>query len=92
MVLEKKKQAKKNYEKKISSSPLDYFDFQNLWIAKMRKNEEECVKKIIIGCAFWNLSVIYFFLFQEGKKVRGWGLLMLKTKIWFSFFGFKNVK
>jgi len=37
LVLEKKKQAKKNYEKKISSSPLDYFDFQNLCIAKMRK-------------------------------------------------------
>ena len=80
MVLEKKKQAKKNYEKKISSSPLDYFDFQNLWIAKMRKNEEECVKKIIIGCAFWNLSVIYFFLFQEGKKSEGMGAIDAKDK------------
>jgi hypothetical protein len=52
LVLERKKQAKKLRKKKISSSPLDYFDFQNLCIAKMRKNEEECVKKIIIGCAF----------------------------------------
>ena len=52
MVLEKKKQAKKNYEKKISSSPLDYFDFQNLCIAKMRKNEEECVKKLLLAVHF----------------------------------------
>ena len=79
MVLERKKQAKK-LRKKISSSPLDYFDFQNLCIAKMRKNEEECVKKIIIGCAFWNLSVIYFFLFQEGKKSEGMGAIDAKDK------------
>jgi len=37
-------------------------------------------KKIIIGCAFWNLSVIYFFLFQEGKKSEGMGAIDAKDK------------
>ena len=79
MVLERKKQAKK-LRKKISSSPLDYFDFQNLCIAKMRKNEEECVKKNYYWLCILKFKCDIFFLFQEGKKSGGMGAIDAKDK------------
>ena len=80
MVLEKKKQAKKITKKKSVLPLLIILIFKIFVLQKWEKNEEECVKKIIIGCAFWNLSVIYFFLFQEGKKSEGMGAIDAKDK------------
>jgi len=80
LVLEKKKQAKKITKKKSVLPLLIILIFKIFVLQKWEKNEEECVKKIIIGCAFWNLSVIYFFLFQEGKKSEGMGAIDAKDK------------
>ena len=98
MVLEKRNKQKKITRKKkqISSSLLIILISKSLYCKNEKKWRRMCKKKIIIGCAFWNLSVIYFFLFQRRKKKSEgiMGLMMLKTKrkIWFPFFGFKNVK